>query len=35
MTEADGADRPLEAYYGDIAFRAPGDCCSASAMGDK
>ena len=35
MTEADGADRPLEAYYGDIAFRAPGDCCGASAMGDK
>ena len=35
MTEADGSDRPLEAYYGDIAFRAPGDCCGASAMGDK
>jgi hypothetical protein len=25
MTEADGSKRPLEAYYGDIAFRAPNE----------
>jgi hypothetical protein len=25
MTEADGSDRELQAYYGDIAFRAPGE----------
>jgi hypothetical protein len=30
MTEADGSDRVLEAYYGDIAFRAPGEAgCGA------
>ena len=28
MTEADLAGRPLEAYYGDIAFRSPGECQS-------
>ncbi|HET7766771.1 MAG TPA: DUF3047 domain-containing protein [Burkholderiales bacterium] len=35
MTEADGSDRPLEAYYGDIAFRPPGECCGTRAMGDN
>lgn len=35
MTEADRGARALEAYYGDIAFRAPGECCGASAMRDK
>ena len=30
MTEADGSDRPLEAYYGDIAFRPRGDTACAS-----
>ena len=30
MTEADGSDRKLEAYYGDIGFRAPGEAgCGA------
>ena len=28
MTEADKSDRTLEAYYGDIAFRSPGECKS-------
>jgi hypothetical protein len=28
MTEADQAGRSLEAYYGDIAFRSPGECQS-------
>ena len=32
MTEADGSDRLLEAYYGDIVFRAPGEsACAAVA----
>lgn len=35
MTEADGSDRPLEAYYGDIAFRPPGECCGPHARGDE
>jgi len=31
MTEADGSDRTLEAYYGDIAFRASSVAeCGAS-----
>lgn len=34
MTEADGSDRPLEAYYGDIAFRPAGECCGTRAMGE-
>jgi hypothetical protein len=32
MTEADLGDRPLEAYYGDIAFRAPSEM---SALRDQ
>lgn len=28
MTEADAGGRALEAYYGDIAFRSPGECAS-------
>jgi hypothetical protein len=33
MTEADGSDRTLEAYYGDIAFRASGWAgCDASVV---
>jgi hypothetical protein len=35
MTEADGGDRLLEAYYGDIAFRPPGECCGTRAMGEE
>ena len=30
MTEADGSDRALEAYYGDIAFRARGNTACVS-----
>ena len=33
MTEADSGDRPLEAYYGDIAFRASGEKTSCGAQG--
>jgi hypothetical protein len=35
MTEADRSGRALEAYYGDLAFRSPGECCGASAMQGK
>ena len=31
MTEADGSDRALEAYYGDIGFRAPGEATACGA----
>jgi hypothetical protein len=31
MTEADAGDRPLEAYYGDIAFRSPAECTECVA----
>jgi Protein of unknown function (DUF3047) len=31
MTEADGSDRALEAYYGDIVFRAPNEATACGA----
>jgi len=35
MTEADLGDRALEAYYGDIAFHARGECCNTYGMQNK
>ena len=35
MTEAEGRDRPLEAYYGDIGFHAPEECCGMQVMQKK
>lgn len=35
MTEADVSDRALEAYYGDIAFHTPGECCGVQAARGK
>ncbi len=35
MTEADLGDRALEAYYGDIAFHARGECCGTYGMQNK
>jgi len=35
MTEADLGDQALEAYYGDIAFHAPGECCGTYGMQNK
>jgi hypothetical protein len=32
MTEAEVSDRALEAYYGDIVFKAPGECCGLQGM---
>ena len=32
MTEADGSDRPLEAYYGDIRFGAPGSVACGDSV---
>ena len=35
MTEADKSDRTLEAYYGDIVFRAADECCGGRGLSQR